>query len=226
MAFGAGAIQPAHVPGGPPAVQCNAKSKRSGEQCKAWAVAGKTKCRMHGGNNTGRPIIHGRYSQHLPQRLQARYDQAEADGDLIALNGEIAALEVRLGEILEGLDVKAPAEAWKQAQKLFADATNPQNAGQGSALQELGRILEKGVREAYAWEEFAQLADVKRKLHDTELKRRQALEQFITVKESQALGAALLNVVRKHVSDPTIRDRIALELVSLLGHQPGAGTGE
>ena len=29
-------------------MQCHAKSKRSGAQCKSWAVKGKKVCRMHG----------------------------------------------------------------------------------------------------------------------------------------------------------------------------------
>jgi len=40
--------------------QCNAKSKRSGERCKAPAVSGKTKCRMHGGASTGPRTAEGR----------------------------------------------------------------------------------------------------------------------------------------------------------------------
>jgi hypothetical protein len=41
-------------------VQCDAKSKRSGERCRAPAVRGKTKCRFHGGaKGSGRPITHG-----------------------------------------------------------------------------------------------------------------------------------------------------------------------
>jgi glucans biosynthesis protein len=42
-------------------VQCDAKSKRSGERCRAPAVKNKTKCRFHGGaKGSGRPITHGR----------------------------------------------------------------------------------------------------------------------------------------------------------------------
>lgn len=29
-------------------MRCQAKSKRSGKQCKSWAVKGKKVCRMHG----------------------------------------------------------------------------------------------------------------------------------------------------------------------------------
>ena len=33
--------------------QCSAKSKRTGVQCKAPAIKGKTKCKTHGGKSTG-----------------------------------------------------------------------------------------------------------------------------------------------------------------------------
>ena len=33
--------------------QCAAKSKRSGDRCRAPAVSGKSVCRMHGGKSTG-----------------------------------------------------------------------------------------------------------------------------------------------------------------------------
>ncbi len=33
--------------------QCQARSKRTKQQCRSPAVAGKTKCRIHGGRSTG-----------------------------------------------------------------------------------------------------------------------------------------------------------------------------
>lgn len=33
--------------------QCSAKSKRTGVQCRAPAIKGKTKCKTHGGKSTG-----------------------------------------------------------------------------------------------------------------------------------------------------------------------------
>lgn len=41
-------------------LQCNAKSKRTGNQCRAPAAKGKTKCRFHGGASTGPKTEHGR----------------------------------------------------------------------------------------------------------------------------------------------------------------------
>lgn len=41
-------------------LQCNAKSKRTKQQCQAPAAKGKTKCRFHGGASTGPKTEQGR----------------------------------------------------------------------------------------------------------------------------------------------------------------------
>ena len=41
-------------------LQCNAKSKRTGIQCRAPAAHGQTKCRFHGGASTGPKTEQGR----------------------------------------------------------------------------------------------------------------------------------------------------------------------
>lgn len=41
-------------------LQCSAKSKRTGHQCRAPASRGKTKCRFHGGKSTGPRTPEGR----------------------------------------------------------------------------------------------------------------------------------------------------------------------
>lgn len=60
-------------------VRCAAKSKRTGEQCKAPAIRGKSKCRFHGGLSTGprsqagrnrcaqAKLVHGRETKEMRQ---------------------------------------------------------------------------------------------------------------------------------------------------------------
>jgi len=43
------------MPRNPDKKRCTATSKRSGEQCKNWAVPGKNVCRFHGGKSNGAP---------------------------------------------------------------------------------------------------------------------------------------------------------------------------
>lgn len=53
-------------------MQCEAKSKRTGERCKAQAITGKTVCRHHGGKT---PVRHGLFSK-FPQAVAAQHLEA------------------------------------------------------------------------------------------------------------------------------------------------------
>jgi hypothetical protein len=65
-------------------LQCNAKSKRTGNQCRAPAARGKTKCRFHGGASTGPKTEQGRQrcadakTNHGRETRKARIERAEA----------------------------------------------------------------------------------------------------------------------------------------------------
>lgn len=41
------------------ASRCNAKAKSTGQQCRAPAMRGKLKCRLHGGKSTGAKTVEG-----------------------------------------------------------------------------------------------------------------------------------------------------------------------
>ena len=64
-------------------LQCNAKSKRTGNQCRAPAAKGKTKCRFHGGASTGPKTEQGRQrcasakTVHGNETRNARNERAE-----------------------------------------------------------------------------------------------------------------------------------------------------
>jgi hypothetical protein len=75
---------------------CGAKT-RSGEPCKGIPMA-NGRCRMHGGN-AGRPIIHGRYSKHIPAQIQAKIDDFK-DGDPFDLLDELSAQRALFAEYL------------------------------------------------------------------------------------------------------------------------------
>jgi len=77
------------------APRCNAKAKSTGKQCRAPAVRGKSKCRLHGGRSTGAKTPeglrrcqranwkHGRYSAESKQlyRLAKRFLRENKEWD-------------------------------------------------------------------------------------------------------------------------------------------------
>ena len=82
------------------APRCQARSKRSGLQCRKPAVKGKSTCKLHGGTSTGprtpegrqrcaeARVIHGR------ERRQTRRVRAEKLRELRQLQGLMAELEM------------------------------------------------------------------------------------------------------------------------------------
>lgn len=86
--------------------QCTAKSKRSGERCKANAVTGYTVCRFHGagsphaGRPGGAPIVTGRYSikrTELARKAQ-EFTNDTTPGDL---TGELVLMRALLQDYLD-----------------------------------------------------------------------------------------------------------------------------
>lgn len=84
-------------------MQCAASSKRTGERCNGKAVSGSDKCRMHGGKGSGRPPIHGRYSQAFQKHpeLLAAYEAMRDDPHLEETRNEIALLRALLAQYVE-----------------------------------------------------------------------------------------------------------------------------
>ncbi|MFA5376421.1 MAG: hypothetical protein WC455_11810 [Dehalococcoidia bacterium] len=81
-----------------PNVKCRAKSKRTGERCNAWAVTGKDLCQKHGGadgsGGDGRPIVHGLYSNYVPDDWKADYEYFKTDPHILSLKSDIAVARV------------------------------------------------------------------------------------------------------------------------------------
>ncbi len=67
--------------------QCTARKKGTSEQCKAYAVNGTDKCKVHGGLT---PVKHGLYSKYTKHRLGDRIQELATDPDLLDLKQQIA----------------------------------------------------------------------------------------------------------------------------------------
>ena len=89
-------------------MQCTAKSKQSGEQCKRRATPGRNVCAIHGGKTrqgvSSGQFQHGRYSKYLPARLLERYEESRSDPDLLGFRDELALTDARLSQVVELLN--------------------------------------------------------------------------------------------------------------------------
>ena len=167
------------------------------------------RCRLHGGLTPSGVALpqttHGRYSKHLPTRLAARYRQAQADPDLLALRDEVALLDARLAELLDRLGTGESHRAWSLVARLYGDLQEAIDADDldavSAATDRLGRLAANKLRDDDTWGQAFALIEQRRKLVESEGKRLQAMSQMLSTEDALALVGQLVAAVRRHVDD-------------------------
>ena len=203
-------------------MQCGAKT-RSGEPCKSKAMT-NGRCRMHGGKiprGAASPhFVTGRYSKDLPTRLAARYEEARTDPDLLNLNAEIQLTYALLGEALKGMDHGESGRLWRELKATwdeFQEANRAQDKEASRlALVAMGDLIKRGVADAAARSEVLNIIERRRKLVESEGKRRTAMQQMITAERLMVLVSAVVDVVMRHVDDSATRAAISADIGALL----------
>jgi len=214
------------------AQRCKAKSKRTGEQCGAWAVPGREVCHWHGGRSP-RGLAHpstktGRFSKDLPTRMLASYQAALADPEMLALHEELAVVTAREADLIARVDTGEAGAVWQGMRKALADFRTAQRredgAGAASALREMERLVDVGAADYRAWAELLTTIEARRRLVDTERRRLEAAQQMITTERAMLLVAALVDAVRRHVDDRAVLDAIGREVEQLLAVDASGNT--
>jgi len=208
--------------------QCTATVRRTGERCRRRAVTGYNVCQVHGagspkkGRPGGRPIVHGRYSKKLPERLRERYEESLSDSELLSLRHELALCDSRLEDLLGRVDSGESGATWVHAQKtLYAFLKEFYSDGEhvGLRLDELKQAIQKGLDDYAAWGEIQALLEQRRKIVESEQKRLVALQQVITVEKAMLLFGAITDVIKRNVTDRHQLAAISHELAGLLEKQ-------
>lgn len=206
-------------------MRCTAKSKQSGEQCKRHAVPGRNVCAMHGGKSPGglgsATLKSGKYSKYLPQGLAAKYAAAVTDPEILALNNEIALVDARAMELLDGLNSgEATATLWNKLQKAAAELDAAQRAGDAvklaMALNDMLELIRRGAAESARWLEIYNLFERRRRLVDSERKRRMDMQTSVNADQIMILVRAIADLVNQHVTDRDARSAISTGLANLI----------
>lgn len=136
---------------------CGAKSRRGGGYCAARPMAGKTRCRVHGGMNTGDHLMtHGLRSRRLAIRysdpaIRERLEQLLDDPDLLNMRRPVALSQVAL----EGVPMEpTEGEVRRLAQKLTiddaVDGEAPADGPAGEPSEEMMEAARNMLRTKYA----------------------------------------------------------------------------
>ncbi len=197
-------------------MQCQAKAKRTGQQCTRHAVTGYEVCVVHGGKTprgvASAALKHGRYSRSLPTRLVARYEEAQQDERLLELQDEIALIDARLSEVLGRVNTGESGRIWAALLAAKRDYHKAKNGvDKFAALSALLDLIDEGAADEAAWLDVRSLIEQRRRLVESERKRTVELQQNLNVERALLLlGAAakeLRDSVLKHCQDDPQRAR-------------------
>ena len=205
--------------------QCTAKSKRSGERCRQWAMHGMTVCYMHGGashKSIGTPRLkHGRYSKYLPKGLLPRYEEQLDDAGLLGMRDEIALLDARTSDLLARLTSGGTDNVWKMLAETWGTMTEAMAAGEPELVDEclrtVGELIRSGDSDRLVWEELRDVMGQRKTLVESERQRLVQEKQVITVQQALIMVQFMLDSVRRNVSDRDALDAIAGDFARLTG---------
>lgn len=214
--------------------KCRAKSKRSGVKCKNWAMRGKDLCHIHGGKSLSGSSLpqfkHGRYSKSLPEKLAARYEEAQKDPELLSLRDDVALIDARLSELLGKANTGESAEAWGRVRKAMVSLQKAEAGGNPERVREarfaLEDAVERGGADIEIWAEIGDHLERRRKLTESERKRLVQMEQMIRADQAMSFVAALVSSVKRHVEEPKTLAAISDDIRSIVSRDiSGSGPG-
>jgi hypothetical protein len=205
--------------------RCGARNKQNGGPCENWAVRGRTRCRMHGGKSlVGTACPHyrsGRYSEYVPERLRARYEQAEGDTELLSLRSEVALVDARLAELLSRVHTGESGQLWtdlKRAHQEFKVAKRGQDvARMRTTLARVEDLIDSAVQDHVAWAEIGELVEQRRKLTESEAKRQLTLQQMLTTEEALAIMRRIVDIISRHVPDKQALSAMIVDIQRMAG---------
>lgn len=214
-------------------VVCGAKTS-NGTPCKKAPTPGMTRCYMHGGKTpvgAAAPTFKtGRYSKYLPNRLAARYHEAQSDPYILNQQEEIALLDARIAELLTSVDEGGGRALWEQARKTFKDLrfaqTTQDTEGIVTALRTLDALINKGAAEGDTWAEVYDLVERRRRLVESERKRFVELGQMVTASQLMTMMGAISSLIREHVTDRDALRAISTGILALTGSGVALPGGE
>lgn len=198
--------------------KCGALTRR-GTACQQPAMK-NGRCRMHGGK-TPRGVelpqfSHGRYSKAVPDRLSVRYEEALSDEERHDLRDEIALSEAKIGDLLAGMRHEESDSLLLLLQDKGRQMRAAQNQGDQehteALVQEILSLIRHGGDEALAWRDVDRWIARKTRTVEADVRIAATKQQMISVEEMMAILGLVLDAIRRHVPDQSVRSALAREI--------------
>lgn len=193
---------------------CGAKRHGREERCLLNPLAGKTRCKLHGGKSTGpRKYLETR----LPNKILERAAQLRKDPETMSGKGDLAVAAAQVERLLTtGAAIeerfKEIRDTWDRLEKARLD-------GDGEAVVKLMNVLRDQFKASESLHvdsgELIEWLDLRRKMLETE---RKALSgDSITVDDVRLLMVRIMRAIEVHVPDKQVIRNIAAEVGLLKG---------
>ena len=169
----------------------------------------------------------GKYSKYAPARLVERAQAALDDPELLSLREEIALLEARIQDVLSKCETRDSNARWKELETAYLDleaihtgARNikPEDHARElkAALLRIKALVRSGSEERANWAEISNLIEQRRRLVESEQKRLERMNQFITTSEALGIITQVLESVKRHVPSAQVRKLIGQDCARFL----------
>jgi hypothetical protein len=202
--------------------QCTATSKHTGQRCGRPASKGRNTCKFHGGTSAV-SVAHpayktGKYSKYIPGSMLDSYAQAERDPELLSMRSEIALAEARVVALLGRVDTGESGKIWQELKatwKIFT--TTRDDVEKKDSLRELGSLINRGHLDFQTWDAVFQAVEQKRRLQESEMRRRVAMSAMVDIQDAMALIGRILDIVRTEIHDAPTLTRVVNRIQTEIG---------
>jgi len=204
--------------------KCNVQTEERG-LCTVAPMIGRERCYHHGGASLSGPshpnFDTGKWSKHLPTRMKDAYENSRSDPDLLSHIEDISLTDSRVEDVLKRVDSGESGALVKQlkiAFKEFKRARAKRDAEKMAEYLELvDELITKSHSDYLAWEEVGKLLERRRKLVESERKRRLEAGLTLSLEASLALIGTVEKLIMENVTDVAVKEKIARELTRLVG---------
>jgi hypothetical protein len=183
------------------------------------------RCKLHGGT-MGRGIHHPQYrhgksSKARDGKLFQYYQEALQDPEPHKLDAEIALIDGRINELLDGIGEHGGAEVFKAIVDAFRSVNRYKKSKDEFKEQEAFLRLEEAVedgREHYnSWKEINTLMDQRRRMAIAETKRLEVSERMMPASQVQALIFGIVDAIRQEIDDRILLQKITARFNEVIG---------
>lgn len=188
--------------------RCQAWNATQGRQCMKRSVVGLDKCTHDGGKSLKGPARSnykdGLRSKYMPKSLRPAFEQARQDPELLDLSQSIATQEAIIVDLLGSLEEgEAPTRLVRQIRSEWRRFWEATRRGDKPALERhqenIDGLLGQAATVTATIDRIQVAEDTKRKLVDTEMRRREKMRETIQIEDAVVLYRQLVQANKDEI---------------------------